>query len=538
MSSCLGIYIDKNLIKYAKVKKVKDSFKIEAFNVEVFEDLEESLKKVIKETNSEKSLICINISNELYNYFEVFSVLEKKDITKSLRIEFEMLCDEKGYDQKSLESRYILMENKENFEKYKSMYISANKEEIEKRLKMLSDYKTYSITPVSTSITNLIEYDGNENVAIINIENETKITTIIDGQINRVDILKSGMEDVVEKVNKIELSWKKAYDVFKNITIYGREVQSLDENENEYLEIVMPVVYKIASETKKTFNSFKQKIDKVYITGMGAAINNIDLYFQDFLKDIKCEILKPFFIESNSLKIPTKEYIEVNSAIALALEGLGFLNKNLNFAPNSKFDNLENIKSVKENFDIKNLKEIFKGPLDIKEKLISRVIAAFAIGIVGFSCFGFGIINQIDKQKTEINKCLALTNAKISNMDTELSQIESHTNVYKSLINDVDSLNEPTLINRNNRVISKRAIPNLLNKLMFIKHKVSQDVKIISIENTKDKHIVIEASSEDYEQLGYLVAGIEDDGMLQNVKSTSVTKDNSISQITIEGDLP
>ena len=36
MLSCLGIYIDKNLIKYAKVKKTKDSYKIEAFNVEFF----------------------------------------------------------------------------------------------------------------------------------------------------------------------------------------------------------------------------------------------------------------------------------------------------------------------------------------------------------------------------------------------------------------------------------------------------------------------------------------------------------------------
>ena len=102
MSSCLGIYVDKNLIKYAKLKKVRDTFKVEAFNVEVFEDLEKALIKVIDETNSYKVPISINISNELYNYFDVFSVLEKKDITKSLDIEFEMLCSEKGYDKKYL----------------------------------------------------------------------------------------------------------------------------------------------------------------------------------------------------------------------------------------------------------------------------------------------------------------------------------------------------------------------------------------------------------------------------------------------------
>ena len=43
MLSSLGIYVDKNLIKYAKLKKVKDSYKVESFNVEVFEDLKEAL---------------------------------------------------------------------------------------------------------------------------------------------------------------------------------------------------------------------------------------------------------------------------------------------------------------------------------------------------------------------------------------------------------------------------------------------------------------------------------------------------------------
>ena len=54
-------------------------------------------------------------------------MLEKKDITKSLEIEFEMLCSKKGYDESALTSRYILRENKQDFDKYKAIYISANK---------------------------------------------------------------------------------------------------------------------------------------------------------------------------------------------------------------------------------------------------------------------------------------------------------------------------------------------------------------------------------------------------------------------------
>ena len=60
------------------------------------------------------------------------------------------------------------------------------------------------------------------------------------------------------------------------------------------------------------------KIEKVYITGTAALINNIDLYFQEYLEDTKCEILKPSFI-TNTKDINIKDYIEVNSAISLAL---------------------------------------------------------------------------------------------------------------------------------------------------------------------------------------------------------------------------
>ena len=531
MSSCLGIYVDKNLIKYAKLKRLKDTYKVEAFNVEVFEDLKTALKKVINETNSQKDAISINISNEIYNYFDVFSMLEKRDIAKSLDIEFEMLCDEKGYDKSAVDSRYILMDNKEDFEKYKALYISASKAELDEKIKILSDYKLFTISPVSTSITNLIETNENKNVAIINIENETTITTVIDGQINRIDVLTSGMEDAIGKVNKIELSWKKAYEVCKNITLYNHEFQSLDSNENEYIDIVMPALEKIAMEAKKVFSSYNEKISKVYITGMGATINNIDLYFQDVLKNTTCEILKPFFIEPNSLKIPTKEYIEVNSAIALALDGLGFMNKDLNFAPGSKRDSIE---FERENFSIKNLKKSFKEPFSAQEKLITRGIATCLLTMLVFSIFGSVVYSNNKKQIELAKEKLKLAETETLELESELSQIESYTNAYTSLINSADSLNASTTSAQNSRTIAKNAIPNMLNKIMFI---IPQKVQIVSIENTEDNHIVIEAVSEIYDQLGFFFAAIKADGMFENLQSTPGDKSDSLVKIVIEGDL-
>lgn len=173
-----------------------------------------------------------------------------------------MLCDQKGYDKSALESRYILMDNRKDPDKYKAMYISVNKNDIDSKVEILSKYRLGSISPVSTSITNLVNGNDDENIAIINIENETQITTVIKGQINRVDILNSGIEEAVSAINKVEMSWKKAYDVFKNITIYNQDIKSLNEDENEYIDVVLPVLYKIANETKKILKILKKELIK------------------------------------------------------------------------------------------------------------------------------------------------------------------------------------------------------------------------------------------------------------------------------------
>ena len=532
MSSCLGIYVDKNLIKYAKLKKEKDTYKVLAYNVDVFENLEDALNKVIVETNSFKDPITINISNEIYNYFDVFSELDKKDITKSLDIEFEMLCQDKGYDKRLLESRYLLMENKENYDKFRALYFSTNRKEIDEKVRILSNNKLSTITSVLTSITNLIDANEKENFAIVNIENEIRITTVTNGEISRVDILNSGLEKAIDQINKAELSWRKAYNVCKNITIYNEDVKSLDSDENEYIEVIMPAIEKIGKEIKKIIKSFKEDIGKIYITGMGATINNIDLYFNDLL-DIKCEILKPFFIDTTSLKNPIKDYIEVNSAIALALDGLGFLNKDLNFAPVSRFESIDNLINAKENFDVSKWKDIFDKPLDIQEKLLCRLIAVFLIGIICYSIMGSAIYKNISKQKSDANKKMAQTMEEIKHLDNELMQVNSFTSTYAKLIDSVSNTGSDTT--REDRTIPKDAIPNMLNKLMFI---IPQKVQVTSIKNTEGKHIVIVAVSEKYEQLGYFSAAIKTEGLLENVQSTSGEKSDSLVQVTIEGDLP
>ena len=103
----------------------------------------------------------------------------------------------------------------------------------------------------------------------------------------------------------------------------------------------MPTLHKIVTRDRDYVTNSTSKYDKIYITGIMSVVNNIDLYFQEFFDTEKCEILKPYFIDTTSLKVNIKEYIEVNSAVALALQGLGIGISSVNFKELTLRDKIE-----------------------------------------------------------------------------------------------------------------------------------------------------------------------------------------------------
>ena len=202
MSSCLGIYIESNLIKYAKVSKERDNIKLDAYGVKFYENIDEAIEQIVNETFSYNIPISINTKDEQYNYFEMFSLLNDKDMAKAIGTEFELLCDEKGYNKNSLDSRYVLVTNQEDRDKVKAMHISCSKAENSKYGQIFQKYKLRNISPLPVSIINDIEMGVKENAVILNLEEVTSVTTIINGQINKVEMLEEGMEEVFQKINK------------------------------------------------------------------------------------------------------------------------------------------------------------------------------------------------------------------------------------------------------------------------------------------------------------------------------------------------
>lgn len=539
MTSCLGLYIEENLIKYAKVSKEHEDIKVESFGIKFYDKIDEAISQVIEETYSQKTPISINLSEEMYNYFEMFALLKKNDLQKAIKTEFESYCTDKGYNPNVFETRYAVVDNQLDKEKIKIIHIAENKIELTKRIQQIEGYKLANISPMSMSIPNLIHVNKNENCMIVNIENKTTVTTILDNKIFNIDVFDEGSTDILTKINLKENSYAKSYEICKNTTIYTSEGRELQDEETGYLEDIMPTLYTIVGKIKKMINSSTEKIDKVYITGTGALINNVDLYFQEYLTETTCEILKPSFVKQTK-DISMKDYIEVNSAISIALMGLGEGISGMNFKKQTLADQIPDWLKIEVNPDKtkkeqKNLGGFFTWDLNQKldktEKSLLRVAVGLLLLVIIYSGFASLLNSQMSKKEEEAQASITETNNQISLANQDNQKIQSKTNEYTTLIKNLEEANDK-LADRNK---TRNAIPNLLNQIMSI---IPENVQLTSIENISNTHIVINAQSNKYEQLGYLKAKIKADVILTNVISTAGQKDNNVVTVKIEGDLP
>lgn len=539
MSSCLGLYIEEHLIKYAKVSKEHENIKVEAFGIKFYDKIDEAIPQVIEETYSQKTPISINLSEEMYSYFEMFALLKKSDLQKAIKTEFESFCTDKGYNPNVFETRYAVVDNQLDKEKIKIIHIAENKIELNKRIQQIEGYKLANISPISMSIPNLIHVNKNENCMIVNIENKTTVTTILNNKIFNIDVFDEGSTDILNKINLKENSYSKSYEICKNTTIYTSEGKELQDEETSYLEDIMPTLYEAVGKIKKMINSSTDRIDKVYITGTGALINNIDLYFQEYLTETTCEILKPSFVKQTK-DISMKDYIEVNSAISIALMGLGEGIPGMNFKKQTLADQIPDWLKIEVNPDKtkkeqKNLGGFFTWDLNQKldktEKSLLRTAVGLLLLVIIYSGFASLLNSQISKKEEEAQASITETNNQISLANQDNQKIQSKTNEYTTLIKNLEEANDK-LADRNK---TRNAIPNLLNQIMSV---IPENVQLTSIENTSNTHIVINAQSNKYEQLGYLKAKIKEDVILTNVISTAGQKDNNVVTVKIEGDLP
>lgn len=540
MSDCLGIYIEDNLIKYAKVSKVKKNLQISAYGVSFYsdtkDDLSSQIKRIISETDSSKTPISINVSGEMYNYFKMFSLLSSKDLEKATETEFEYFCEDKGYNKNTFESRYALVPDKHDSDKLKAIYISSNITEIDKKIAIVNSSNLKHIYPLPMCVPNLIDNNEIDNCLIVNIEANTTITVIKNHNLDEIEVIEKGAEEILTDINAEENSYSKSYEILKNSTIYTVDTGDMDIDENSYLDKIMPTLYDIVEKIRVKLENEDDIVD-VYLTGTGALINNIDLYFKEYLGEYNCNLLKPYFLQTEG-NVNVKDYIEVNSAIALAIQGLGMGITGINLMKKGttqaastdllKMNAGDAIKQILEN--IKNN----SGENDNIQKWLTRICCTVASVVVVYSVGSIYISNQMNKKIEQANKVKRMMQTEMNELESDIEMAKSRTSKYDSMIEDLDSANNLATTNE----LSKNAIITLLNQIQNV---IPQEVQLTLIQNTDSKHIVINAQAERYEQLGYFVSKIKNDGILSPstvVATPGVKADDNLIKITIEGDLP
>lgn len=542
MAENLGLYIGKDLIKYAKVSKEKDNVKLEAFGIKFYTDISKAIDQIVQETNSNNIPISVNLTDELYQFFSMFAQLSKKDLEKAVKLEFEAYCTEKGYNANSFEIRYAFIDDVNEIEKIKVINVSENKVDLNKTKDMFNGQKLESISPLPMILPNLIKIDDSENVMIVNLEDKTTVTTLYGKSVGDIQIFDFGSNEILDKINQQEDSYAKAYDILRNTTIYTSDTQSFPEVESEgdkYLEEIMPTIYNIVGAVQQLINDGLDKISRIYITGTLSNINNIDLYFQEYLGDIKCEILKPYFIQSSYKDVNVKEYVDVNSAISLALQGIAPSINGINFKQLQLKDKLnvsidlfpKQKKAGGSNRSLKLNMDSFKTEMSKTEFSILRLCISILIFIIVYIVFSNLLLKQIEDKEVEVKSLTASIKNEITKVTTDTSKLNSKATEYSTLIEQLNTINDKISEVNENRDL----IPNLLNQIMTV---IDETVQITSISNPTGKHIVIEAQSPKYQGLGFFKRKLQVNGILQNVVSGSGIKQGEYVTVTIEGDLP
>ena len=540
MASCLGIYVGEHLIKYAKVSQNNERLSVESYGIKQFNNLSDTISQIVDETLSDKDIISINLSEEQYNYFYMSNLISKNDLSKAIDTEFESLCYSKDINTNAMEARYILVNDINDPEKIKVIHMSVNKMKVTEMTSYFKRVPLSFLAPLSVCIFNLLPPSFNENAAIVNIEDETTITIYANQSIADVVKIETGASEILNPIATKENSYAKAYQICKN-TVMSSNGES--GGDNPYLADIIPELYKIASAVQTTIQSEGVQINKVFLTGTAAVINNIELYFEQIIGGrVKCELLKPFFIDAS--KGDSKDYMEVNSAISMALQAIYGI-KEINFIGGSELSNkLKRLMSFEIGGGKKSKKTAKTTALTGKSVDISfgKFGALFMAGLIdivivlcAYVIISVGLNTYMNQKINDAENNSRKTAEQIQGILDDTKKLQAKTNAYNIQTQKLISAEEDL----KNKKADKSKIPIMLSRIMAY---IPEKVQLIAIKTMEDGKIAIICESRQYEQLAAFKLLIKEYGILDatTVVSTEGIKnyDTGDIQIRIEGKLP
>lgn len=142
---------------------------------------------------------------------------------------------DKSLNKNAFESRYALSNDVEDKDKIKVIYVSANKATVSRITQLTEDVKASTITPIGTSITNIANVKPKENFLIVNMEDKTTVTAVVNQKVYNVDKLDEGAEEILGKISAKENSYAKAYEICKIL-------QYIQWKERNYRMMIMNIL--------------------------------------------------------------------------------------------------------------------------------------------------------------------------------------------------------------------------------------------------------------------------------------------------------
>ena len=583
MPSCLGIYTDKNMIKYAKVTSVTDkvagqTITLDSYGVKFYDNIQATMDEIAEEVGMDQTTVALALSSEDYYLSQVFSNLKRKDMMDFIMSEYTEKKGENALHSSVLEMRTKVAENSGSLDKKLVMCVATSKGELANIRNNFINYKISSISPLSVSIKNLFPNQAiDEEAIVINIEDKTSITVFHRSEIQFLDSIQLGAQEIITKLAERYNSTAKAYEACKKVSAYISDAYDMDDESRDILDVVIPVLYDIRQQVDAIITPYLKDAKKIYITGTGAIINNIDLYFSEVFLDTECEIVKPFFVYREEPNI--KEIMEVNSAIALALDGCGMSDPDLDF--NAVAKKAAGVVTAKKKIEELHLKEKF---LDYKKKTVKFMkglnapvkkkkrnvafdegllqgnaevsdstneeeeenvkygridaglvkLASFSASFLLTYCIAATIIsNQLVTKTSDVNKEIAKANSTISLAKGDAQYLKGVADDYVEVTNKLSSV--LVKINQNAQAQGNNFdIPNFLSELMFI---MPSSVKVTSIDVDETGNVKMDAESGQYAQLGYFVSKLKLAKVLDDV-DMEVVSDSGNIKIIVSGVMP
>ena len=536
MASCLGIYLDNNIVKYAKLSLDNGkTVNVQKYGLKFTGDNHDQvISQIILETESQNIPVVLNPIDDLYYTSHVYDQVKNNSyVSDIMKLEFEAWCEKNAKSPDKYSYVYFLSDYKNSENRRMALLNITLKDSINSEIRMVNSLS--QIMPAKPIVKRIVS-DDEENYILINIDTKLSITVVINKKIVEFKVYDFGMKQVLDDFTRNLGSYEKAFQACKQINVYTEGESTNDPNLEQIIE---PILQQILKECQVEVNKYAGSISKVFLTGVGTSFTNVDLLFSQFL-DIKASIIKPFFIKDVTDVRYVSEIIEVTEAIVLAYEYLNpqfneirYLTsaKKINSKVNKMFAAHTKIIKPKKSKEPKEVKEP-----QIEDETVNKIgYAAIATAVILIAYVVFGVVYSFSINRMVRNMEVKKQNivSETANVNSDIDYVNKNMKEYKDINDEVENIKNK--IEKNE--IGKFSTYNVASLLQNIIRIIPQNVRLINITSNDNKNITITASSDEYEYLGYFFAQLKLEGVINNAKINKVNNGETTT-IEIGGDMP